>query len=312
MKAIVITQTQDLTLKDWAIPACGKDEILIDVHASGINRPDVLQRKGHYPPPPGVTEIPGLEIAGIRHDTGEAVCALLPGGGYAAIAAAHKELCLPIPKGWSMDEAATLPEALFTVWKNVFVIGGLRAGETFLLNGGSSGIGSYAIQMAKAAGAKVISCSRGVRKAEWCKALGADMAIDTTKTTLDPEHHKADVILDMVGGDLLDTHARLLNFKGRHVSIAFQGGGQGTIPIMPVMKKQLLFTGSTLRASPIDEKIKLAQDLRHTVWPWLENGLVKPVLTKRFAFEDARAAQDWLDHPDHRGKIILKNAGQNE
>lgn len=286
------------------VPVPGPDEVLVRVHAAGVNRPDLLQAQGHYPPPPGVTDIPGLDIAGEIVETGEKICALLPGGGYADYAVAHRALCLPVPPNFSMIEAAALPEAVFTVWNNVFVRGRLQAGETILIHGGASGIGTTAIQMAKAAGATIITTAGSDEKCAACIALGADRAINYRTddfTTL----RDIDLVLDMVGGDYVARNLQILREGGRHVSIAHIGGRTATIDIRAIMQKRLTLTGSTLRPRPVAEKIALADGIRATVWPWIADKKLKPLIHATLPLNQAQDALDMLNSGTVVGKIVL-------
>lgn len=294
------------------VPAPG--EVLIKAHAAGVNRPDIIQRLGKYPPPPGVTDIPGLDIAGIRMDTGEAVCALLAGGGYAEYAAVPETLCLPIPEGLDMIAAAALPEALFTVWNNLFVRGQLKAGETTLIHGGASGIGTTAIQMARAWGATVITTAGSDEKCTACEKLGADMAINYKTDDFVGAIQKrfgensVNVVLDMVGGAYVPRNLEVMALDGRHVSIAHLDGHKTEINIRTIMQKRLVLTGSTLRPRPLEEKAALAQGLRKHIWPLIESGKIKPVIYKTFDLDDAANAHRALESGDHIGKIVLKVA----
>ncbi len=289
------------------VPAPGPGEVLIRVAAAGVNRPDILQRQGKYPPPPGVTDIPGLEVAGIRADTGEAVCALIAGGGYAEYVAAPEGQCLPVPKGLDMVQAAALPETVFTVWNNLFLRGGLKSGETVLIHGGASGIGTTAIQMAKAFGANVIVTAGSDEKCAACRELGADEAINyKTRDFAALCKDRVDVVLDMIGGPYIPRNMEVLKNDGRHVSIAVQGGSKAEIHIPTLMQKRLILTGSTLRPRPVAEKTALARDIQKHVWPLIEAGKIQPVIFKTFALSDAAAAHAALENGDHIGKIVLK------
>lgn len=309
MQAIeIINNTLILTQRPVPVPAPG--EVLIRVHAAGVNRPDLLQRLGKYPPPPGVTDIPGLEVAGIREDTGAEVCALLAGGGYAEYAVAPEGQCLPVPKGLSMAEAAALPETVFTVWNNLFLRGGLKAGETALIHGGASGIGTTAIQMAKAFGARVIVTAGTEEKCAACRDLGADLAVNYKTSDFVNEIKKfcdgVDVVLDMVGGNYVSRSIEIMSPDGRHVSIAFLNGAKAEIDIRQVMQKRLTFTGSTLRNRPVAEKAALARDIREKVWPLVEAGKIRPVIFATFPLDQAAAAHEALEKGDHAGKIVLE------
>jgi NADPH2:quinone reductase len=311
MKALEITEDHRLRLTEREIPVPGPDEALIRVKAAGVNRPDLLQRLGKYPPPPGASDIPGLEVAGTREDTGEDVCALVTGGGYAEYAVAAKALCLPIPAGLDVIRAAALPETAFTVWNNVFMRGHLRAGETLLVHGGASGIGTLAIQMAKALGAKIAVTAGSNDKCAACRLLGADLAINYKDRDFVEDIESAwgnnsiDVVLDMVGGPYAARNIRLLAPEGRHVSIAVQQGARAEIDLYTLMAKRAVLTGSTLRPRPVEEKAELAQGLKEVVWPLIESGAVLPVLYKTFPLDQGQAAHDALEIGDHAGKIVL-------
>lgn len=309
MKAVEI-RDNNLHLIERPVPAPGPGEVLIRVHAAGVNRPDILQRLGKYPPPPGITDIPGLEIAGTREDTGEAVCALLAGGGYAEYAVAPEGQCLPVPKGLSMTDAAALPETMFTVWNNLFLRGRLKEGETALIHGGASGIGTTAIQMARAFGARVIVTAGTEAKCQACRALGASLAINYKTSDFSNEIKKfcggVDVVLDMVGGDYVPRSIEIMNPDARHVSIAYLNGAKAEINISTIMQKRLTLTGSTLRARPVTEKAALARDLKEKVWPMIEAGKIRPVIFKTFPLAEAAAAHEALENGDHIGKIVLQ------
>ena len=298
-------------------PAPGQGQILIAVKAAGVNRPDVLQRLGHYPPPPGAPETLGLEVAGEvaevgpgvqRWSPGDAVTALLPGGGYAEFAVADARHALPIPAGLGFAEAASLPETVFTVWANVFDIGHLAAGETCLIHGATSGIGVTAIQMAKAAGAKVITTGRGAGKARQAMELGADVAIDSSGQDWAEEVKAAggaDLVLDMVGGDYTPRNIQALNPGGRLVQIAILGGARAEVDLGLIMRKRLVLTGSTLRPRAADEKARLAAGVEATVWPWIEAGKFRPMVDSTFPLAEAAKAHARIDHGEHLGKIVL-------
>lgn len=312
-----------MRLAQRPVPEPAAGELLIHVHASGVNRPDVLQRKGLYPPPPGSSDLPGLEIggtvvggaaadlaaAGLR--PGDAVCALVPGGGYAEYGVAAAALCLPVPKGLSVLEAASLPETLFTVWQNLFHIARLQPGETLLVQGGSSGIGVAAIQMAKAQGARVIVTAGSDAKCAACIELGADHAIDyrtqdfVERTLQLTEGRGADVVLDMVAGDYLGRELRCLAEDGRLALIAVQGGTRSEVDAGLLLRKRLSLVGSTLRPRSVAYKAALAQGLRETVWPWLEAGQVKPVIHTVFPAAEAAQAHALMESGTHIGKIML-------
>ena len=317
MKAIVIEggkgPPEALRLGEVETPTPGPGQILIRVEAAGVNRPDVIQRLGFYPPPPGAPPTMGLEIAGEvtlgagRWKAGDRVCALLGGGGYAEFAACDARHALPIPKGLSAAEAAGLPETVFTVYANVFEGGSLKAGETLMVHGATSGIGVTAIQMGKAAGAKVIATSRGRDKAEQALKLGADVSIDVTTEDFEALAKAAggvDVVLDMVGGAYFAKNLAALNTGGRIVYIAALGGGTIELPIGAMMQKRATITGSTLRPRGADEKARLAGEVERVVWPWIEAGKVKTVIDHTFPLADAAKAHALMDQP-HLGKIVL-------
>jgi NADPH2:quinone reductase len=304
-------------------PAPAAGELLIAVQASGVNRPDVLQRKGLYPMPPGVSDLPGLEIAGTVAagapedlataglQIGDPVCALVAGGGYAEFCVAPAGQCLPVPKGLTMVQAASLPETFFTVWQNVFAIAGLQAGETLLVQGGSSGIGVTAIQLAKAIGASVIVTAGSDEKCASCVALGADHAINYRTQDFVVEARRltagkgVNVVLDMVAGDYVGREIECLADDGRLAIIATQGGNKSAIDSGLVLRKRLAITGSTLRPRSVAYKTRLAQDLREKVWPLIEAGSIKPVIHQVFPAEQARDAHALMESSTHVGKIVL-------
>jgi putative PIG3 family NAD(P)H quinone oxidoreductase len=298
-------------------PRPGPGQVLIRVHAAGINRPDILQRRGLYPPPPGAPETLGLEVAGEvaeagrdapRWKAGDRVTALLGGGGYARYAIADARHALPVPDGLNWEEAASLPETVFTVWANVFDIARLSAGETLLVHGATSGIGVAAIQMGKAAGARVITTSRGADKAARARALGADLAIDSTAEDFSEAVRAAggaDVVLDMVGGPYLAGDLACMNPAGRCVLIAVQGGSRAEADLGLIMRKRLTLTGSTLRPRDADEKARLARGVEANVWPWIAAGKLKPVIDRVFPLAEAGEAHAYLDG-DHVGKVVLR------
>lgn len=303
------------------VPRPGAGQVLVEVVAAGVNRPDCLQRAGGYPPPPGATAVPGLEIAGrvvalgagvASLAVGDEVCALVISGGYAEYCIAEAPLCLPIPKPLSLIEAAGLPENYFTVYDNVFTRGRLAKGETILVHGGSSGIGSTAIQLAHHAGARVIATAGSDDKCAFCKELGADEAInyraadfvDEVKRLTDGQG--ADVILDMVGGPYVQRNLACLAFEGRLVQIAFLQPSRVDIDLLPVMLRRLTFTGSTLRPRSVALKAAIADHLRRDVWPMLEAGTIRPVIHATFPLEQARAAHELMESSAHSGKIMLE------
>jgi NADPH2:quinone reductase len=323
MTAIEIKQPgspEVLTPAQRPIPDPGEGEVLIEVAAAGVNRPDVLQRQGHYAPPPGVTDVPGLEVAGRivavgpgvgEWRAGDAVCALVAGGGYAEYCAAPASQCLPLPKGYSMVEAAVLPETFFTVWSNVFDRAGLRSGETFLVHGGSSGIGTTAIQLAKAFGARVFTTAGSAEKCKTCEALGAERAInyreeDFVAVLKDLTAGRGvDVVLDMVGGDYISRDIQAMALDGRHVSIAFLQSPKVTLNMFPVMIKRLTLTGSTLRSRPVADKAAIAARLKEKVWPRLDEGSIRPLVYRTFPLAQAAASHALMESSTHIGKIAL-------
>jgi putative PIG3 family NAD(P)H quinone oxidoreductase len=306
------------------LPAAGAGEVLIKVAAAGVNRPDVLQRQGGYPPPPGASDIPGLELAGevvalgagvTDWQAGDQVTALVTGGGYAAYCAAPAAQCLPVPAGLSLAEAAALPETFFTVWSNVFDRGRLAAGETFLVHGGSSGIGTAAIQLARAFGARVFTTAGSAAKCKACEDLGAEKAINYREedfveivqaaTAEAPGGKGVDLILDMVGGGYVARDIAALAPDGRLVFIAFLQGPKVEVNLLPVMLKRLTITGSTLRARDVAFKGAIAAKLREKVWPLIEQGEVKPVMAESFPLAEAAAAHRLMESSAHIGKIVL-------
>jgi len=326
VRAIEITapgKPEVLRETDRPTPAFGAGEALIRVAASGINRPDVLQRKGLYPVPPGASDIPGLEVAGTIVDgdrdalaaagfaIGARVCALVAGGGYAELCVAPVGQCLPSPAKLSDVEAASLPETFFTVWSNVFDRVRLQPGETLLVHGGSSGIGVTAIQMAKAWGATVLTTVGSAEKAAACRALGADHAIDYKNQDFVAEVLRltdgkgTDVVLDMVAGEYIGRDVKCLAEDGRIVIIAVQGGSQSTVDASLVLRRRLVITGSTLRPRPVAFKAKIAEALRKTAWPWLESGVVKPVIHQVFPAAEAAKAHALMETNQHIGKLVL-------
>lgn len=298
-------------------PVAGRGQVLIRVRAAGVNRPDLLQRTGAYPPPPGASDILGLEVAGeieavgegvTRWTAGDRVCALLGGGGYADLAVVDARHVLPIPEGLDFVEAAVLPETVFTVFANVFEGGALKAGETLLIHGATSGIGVTAIQMAKAAGARVIATSRGADKAAAAKALGADISLDARSDDLEAQIREAggaDVVLDMVGRDYAALNLNSLNAGGRWVVIASLTGPKVEMDLQRIMLKRLTLTGSTLRSRPAEEKARLTAAVEATAWPWVASGKVKPPVQAVFALEQAADAHSELEAGGHIGKIVL-------
>ena len=301
------------------VPEAGDGEVLIKVAAAGVNRPDVLQRQGGYPPPPGVTDIPGLEVAGEivalganagDWKTGDEVTALVAGGGYAEYCTAPAVQCLPVPDGLSLEEAAALPETFFTVWSNVFDRGRLQAGESFLVHGGSSGIGTTAIQLAAAFGARVFTTAGSAEKCKVCEELGAERAInyreeDFVEVVTEATGGGVNLILDMVGGDYVPRNLKALAPEGRLVFIAFLGGPKVAVNFLPVMLKRLTVTGSTLRARSVGFKGELAEKLKAQVWPLLAAGKVRPVMHESFPLAKAAEAHRLMETSTHIGKIVL-------
>lgn len=320
MKAIVITQPggpEVLQLKDYPSPTPGSEEVLIEVKVAGINRADIFQRQGNYPPPPGVSaDVPGLEVAGIVVQCGEGVtqwkpgdkvCALLAGGGYAEQVVVKEGQCLPVPKGFGFIEAAALPETIFTVWSNVFQRGNLKAGESLLVHGGASGIGVTAIQLAHAFGAKVFVTVGSEEKGKACLDLGAykyvnykswDFEIALTAEGMD-------VILDMIGGEYLNKNINLLKPEGRIVYINSTGGNLAQLNIHKMMYKRITITGSTLRGREYEYKKALAASVHEHVWPLLEAGKYNPCIYKTFSFTEAPEAHRLMESSEHVGKIVL-------
>ena len=301
-------------------PEPGEGELLIEVAAAGVNRPDTLQRAGGYKPPPGITDIPGLEVAGKvvalgSGDTagwriGDSVTALVAGGGYAEYCAAPAPQCLPVPQGLSLEEAAALPETFFTVWSNVFDRGGLEAGESFLVHGGSSGIGTTAIQLARAFGARVFTTAGSAEKCQACLDLGAERAInyreeDFVAVVKDATDKGVNVILDMVGGDYAARNIKAMAADGRLVYIAFLQGSKVEMDLLPVMLKRLTVTGSTLRPRSVAFKGAIAANLREKVWPLIEAGEVRPVMFKSYPLAEAAEAHRLMESSEHIGKIVL-------
>jgi len=326
MKAIEIASygaPEVLRLAERPAPVAGAGELLIRVAASGVNRPDVLQRKGHYPVPPGASDLPGLEVAGSIVDgdrealaaaglkLGDRVCALVAGGGYAELCVAPIGQCLPVPAGLSDIEAASLPETFFTVWSNVFDRARLQPGETLLIQGGTSGIGVTAIQLAKAWGATVVATAGSDEKCAACLSLGADHAIKYRTQDFAAEvlritdKRGVDVVLDMVAGGYLARELGCMAEDGRLVLIAVQGGVQAQVDAGVLMRKRLTVTGSTLRPRPIAFKAEIARSLRRQAWPWLEAGRVKPVIYRQFPAEQAAQAHTLMESNEHIGKLVL-------
>jgi NADPH2:quinone reductase len=302
------------------VPVPGAGDVLIAVKAAGVNRPDVFQRQGSYPPPKGASDLLGLEVAGhvaacgpgaTRYKIGDAVCALTSGGGYAEFCVAPESATLPVPEGLGLVEAAALPETVFTVWHNVFERGGLQPGEWLLVHGGASGIGTTAIQMGKLFDAKVMVTAGSAEKVRACEELGADRAInyrseDFVEVVKEAtQGHGADVILDMVGGDYIERDLRAAAVEGHIVQIAFLKGSKVEIDLMRLMMRRLTLTGSTLRAQSAEAKARMARVIEEKVWPLIAEGKLKPVIDSTFSLADAPAAHARIDDPGHIGKIVL-------
>jgi putative PIG3 family NAD(P)H quinone oxidoreductase len=318
MKAAVVDggkgPAEALHLADVARPVAGPGQILVRVRAAGVNRPDLVQRMGNYPPPPGASDVLGLEVAGEvvegagRWTAGDRVCALLGGGGYAEYAVVDARHALPIPGGLDFTQAAALPETVFTVFANVFEHGGLKAGETLMVHGATSGIGTTAIQMGKAAGATVIATARGADKAAAARELGADVAVDAGAEDFAAAAKAiggCDVVLEMVGGDYFAKDLDALKTGGRIVFIAALGGGQVTLPVMKLMQKRAVVAGSTLRPRDADEKARLAAAVERTVWPWIAAGKLRPVIERTFPLAEAAQAHALLESGRFVGKVVL-------
>lgn len=325
MKAVAAPQpdgAEDLALVDRPVPRPGKGEVLVRVAAAGVNRPDILQRRGLYPPPPGAPDILGLEIAGqvveagegAGHLSGQTVCALVAGGGYAEFCVAPAGTCLPVPKALPVEQAAAMPETLFTVWSNLFERGFAADGDTVLVHGGTSGIGTMAIALCKLFGVNVIVTCGTDAKCRQAEELGADSAINyRTKDFVDAvrqltDGRGVDVVLDMVGGDYLPRNLASLADDGRHVSIAFQRGAKAELVIPDVMRRRLTLTGSTLRPRSIEFKTMLADEIARTVWPYTEGGRLKPVIDSVVPLAEAASAHQRMEAGEHVGKIVLKVA----
>jgi NADPH2:quinone reductase len=312
---------QVIRIETAPIPTPDPGQVLVKVAAAGVNRPDCQQRAGSYPPPPGATDVPGLEIAGeivgvgagvAQSEIGRKICALVISGGYAEYAVADLALCLPVPTGFSMIEAGGLPETFYTVYDNVFTRGRLKKGETLLIHGGSSGIGSTAIQLARAFGATVYATAGTDEKCDFCRKLGAAEAINyrtqdyVAEIRRLTEKRGVDVILDMVGADYIARNLSILALEGRLVQIAFLKGSKAEVDFMQLMLRRLTVTGSTLRARSVALKAEIAQKLRGEVWPLLDAGTVRPVVDATFPLEEARKAHELMESSAHSGKIILE------
>jgi NADPH2:quinone reductase len=309
-----------LVPEERPVPTPGEGEILVKAAAAGVNRPDVMQRMGLYPPPPGASDIPGLEIAGTvvacgpgvtRWRVGDQVTALVSGGGYAEYCLAHESHALPAPPGLTLAEAAAIPETFFTVWHNTFERGGLKSGETLLVHGGSSGIGTAAIQLAKAFGALVVTTAGTAEKCDACRRLGADLAVNyksedfVAATKSFTNGVGAELILDMVGGDYIERNYEAAAVEGRIVQIAFQGSPKVKVDFRRIMLKRLHHTGSTLRSRSIPDKAAIARAVEENVWPLIAAGKVRPVMDRTFPLRDAAAAHARMEASAHIGKIVL-------
>jgi putative PIG3 family NAD(P)H quinone oxidoreductase len=320
MKAIVAPPTDgkdELVLVDRPVPRPGTDEVLVRVAAAGVNRPDILQRKGLYPPPPGAPDILGLEVAGEVVEgpdelIGRNVCALVAGGGYAEYCVAPIGTCLFVPDAISLIEAAAMPETLFTVWVNLFERGFAADGDWVLVHGGTSGIGTMAIALGRLFGLKVIVTCGSDEKCARALALGAEAAINYREQDFVEEVHRVterrgvDVVIDMIGGDYLPRNLASLAKEGRHVSIAVQRGATAEIPIFDIMRRRLILTGSTLRPRTIEFKTMVADEIAKTVWPYVEGGRLKPVVDSIYPLADAAAAHARMEAGEHVGKIVLE------
>ncbi len=324
MRAVEISEPGGpdvLKITERPMPEAGQGQVVIKVAYAGVNRPDALQRAGAYAPPPNASDLPGLEASGevVAVGTGvsevaigDQVCALLPGGGYAEYVATPAAHCLPVPKGMTLKQAACLPETFFTVWSNVFMRGGLKAGERILIHGGSSGIGTTAIQLAVAFGARVFATAGSADKCAACVDLGAERAINYREedfVAVMAEMGGADLILDMVGGDYIARNIKALDLDGRLVQIAFLQGPKAEINFAPMMTKRLTITGSTLRPQSDLAKARIATELREAVWPLLDAGRIAPVMDSEFGFEEAGMAHARMEGSTHIGKIVLKIGG---
>jgi NADPH:quinone reductase len=311
---------EQLQLSTRATPKPGDGEVLVRVEAAGVNRPDVMQRQGRYPPPPGASDLPGMEIAGEIVSlgsnvsglaVGDKICSLLPGGGYAAYAVAAAPLCMPIPQGMSMVEAAAIPETFMTVWTNLFERGRCKAGDTVLVHGGTSGIGTTAIQLANVLGAKVYATAGSEDKARACEKLGAVRGIDYRKEDFveviraATQGYGIDVTLDMVAGSYVPRNIDIAAVEGRIVTISTLGGTKAELNMVPVMMKRLTLTGSTLRARTVAQKAAVADAMRQNVWPLIAAGKVKPVIFKTFPLAEASEAHRLMETSNHIGKIVL-------
>lgn len=321
MKAMTVQPDQSLAWQEVETPAFGDDEVLINVRAAGINRADLAQRSGNYPPPPGASEILGLEVAGdiaelgarvTGWNVGDRVCVLLTGGGYAEQVVASAPLLMPIPSGWSVEEAGGMPEVFFTAFLNLFLEGALQPGETTLIHGGASGVGTAGIQLAKEAGCRVFTTAGTDEKIKVCAELGADLAINYRKEDFAERVQEVvgkggvDVVLDMVGADYLERNIELLNLKGRLVFIATLSGKEAKVDIRKLMSKRLTLKGSTMRSRPLEEKIKVKEAFMAQFWSKLEASEIKPVIYEVFDIQDTEKAHEVMRENKNIGKLILK------
>jgi len=310
-----------LKLSSQSVPDPGLDEVLIRVEAAGVNRPDIMQRKGLYPPPPGATDVPGLEVSGtvvkkgknvVEPQVGSQVCALVSCGGYAEYCLASASSCLPVPKKISLQHAAGIPETFFTVWTNVFERGQLKSGETMLVHGGSSGIGTTSIQLGKVFGATIYTTAGTREKCEYCKNIGADAAINYKENDFEAEiktlteNRGVDVILDMVGGSYFPKNIKILAEQGRLLQIALMQGYKAEVDFRPLLMKRVTLTGSTLRPRSVKEKAEIARALYKEVWPLMDSGTIRPIIHQIFPLEKAADAHRMMESSNHIGKILLK------
>lgn len=317
MHAIVIEKPGEPDVLRWnevLDPVAGPGEVLLDVAAAGINRADLMQRQGFYPPPPGASEYPGLEASGriaalgdgvSGWNVGDEVCALLAGGGYAERVAVPAGQLLPVPRGVSLVEAAGLPEVACTVWSNVFLLAGLRAGESFLVHGGAGGIGTMAIQLAKAYGARVLCTAGSAEKLERCRELGADVTINYRTEDFVKAAAPVDVILDNIGAKYLPRNVDTLDTGGRLMVIGLQGGAVGELDLGKLLRKRASVHATSLRARPLDEKAEIVADVRERVWPLIESGAVRAIIDRRYPMPEAASAHRILEEGTHVGKVIL-------
>jgi putative PIG3 family NAD(P)H quinone oxidoreductase len=311
MRAIVIDKPDSMSWAEVPDPTPGEGEVIVQVTAAGVNRPDVLQRKGHYPPPPGASPYPGLECSGVisaigagvaDHRVGERVCALLAGGGYAEQVAVPAGQLLPVPQRMSVQESAALPEVACTVWSNVVDIAGLRKGETLLVHGGGGGIGTFAVQLGKALGARVVATARAA-KHDRLRALGADVVIDYTTDDFTAE--QADVILDIIGAKYLSRNIAALRPNGRIAVIGLQGGSRGELDLDALMGKRGSISATRLRPRPLGEKARIVAGVRRQVWPLIDAGAIRPIIHTTMPMSEAMAAHRLMESSDHLGKILL-------